>query len=92
MTEFLLARDVLPCEPSGAAGMPGGVTLVGAAKLLLWRLRERPGPAEDLAAILSARMTPLGPGTPRAEQRLRSKVTLLRTIERVFHSSVFLRD
>jgi len=54
-------------------------------------LRERPGMAEDLAAILSARMTPSGPGAPPAEQHLRSKVTLLRAIERVFRASVYRR-
>ena len=54
-------------------------------------LRERPGMAEDLAAILSARMTPPGLGAPPAEQHLLSKVTLLRAIERVFRASIFRR-
>jgi small-conductance mechanosensitive channel len=54
-------------------------------------LRERPGMAEDLAAILSARMTPPGPGVPPGDQHLRAKVTLLRAIERVFRASVFRR-
>jgi small-conductance mechanosensitive channel len=54
-------------------------------------LRERPGVAEDLAAILSARVTPSGPGAPPAEQHPHSKLTLLRAIERVFSTSVFRR-
>jgi small-conductance mechanosensitive channel len=54
-------------------------------------LRERPGMAADLAAILSARMTPPGVGVPLADQHPRSKVTLLRAIERVFRGSEFRR-
>ena len=54
-------------------------------------LRERPGMAEDLASILSARMTPTEPGVSAGEQRLSSKVTLLRAIERVFRAHAFRR-
>lgn len=54
-------------------------------------LRERPGMAEDLAALLSARVASAGEIPLAGKLRMRSRAKLITAIERAFSASAFRR-